>query len=127
MFATHYLEITDLSRIETVENIHVTSIEHENDIIFLHKIKTGSAEKSYGIHVAKIAGLPTQVINAAEKRINELKFHKNIPSQRKLFKENVKKEKSHSKVLGLLKKIDPNSITPKKALDLIFKLKDIEN
>ena len=66
LFSTHYHELTVLAdRTIGLENIHVSAIEKNGNVVFLHKIKEGPADKSYGIHVAKLAELPRQVITRA--------------------------------------------------------------
>ena len=73
LFATHYFELTSLEkRFEGIVNLNVSVKEWNGDVIFLHKISKGSADKSYGIHVAKIAGLPHQVIEKAYRTLNDL-------------------------------------------------------
>src|SRR5699024_49294 len=71
LFSTHYHELTALEeRLERLENIHVGAVEVEGDLVFLHKMSPGSADKSYGVQVAKLAGLPTSVLNPASIRLN---------------------------------------------------------
>ncbi len=73
LFSTHYFELTQLAeRITTIENIHLDAVEHEGKIIFMHKAKSGSASQSYGLQVAKLAGLPPAVIASATARLHEL-------------------------------------------------------
>jgi DNA mismatch repair protein MutS len=72
-FATHYHEITSLAdRLPRITNLHVTVREWENGIVFLHKIATGHADRSYGIHVARLAGLPLDVVARAEAILDSL-------------------------------------------------------
>ena len=73
LFSTHYFELTQLaSAIEGIENIHLDAIEHEGKIVFLHKAKPGPASKSYGLQVARLAGLPAAVLANATARLREL-------------------------------------------------------
>jgi len=66
LFSTHYHELTSLSESLTqLENVHVSAEEHDGEVVFLHKIKPGPADESYGIHVAKLAGLPGSLIDRA--------------------------------------------------------------
>jgi DNA mismatch repair protein MutS len=73
MFATHYHELTDLGeRIAGIENLTIAVREGKGEVIFLHKIMPGATDKSYGIHVAKLAGLPPAVIERAEELLDTL-------------------------------------------------------
>lgn len=73
LFATHYFELTQLSEIEkNCTNVHFAAIEHGNEIIFLHQVKKGAANKSYGLSVAKLAGIPNEVIALAKNKLSEL-------------------------------------------------------
>jgi DNA mismatch repair protein MutS len=73
MFATHYHELTDLGeRIAGIENLNIAVREGKGEVIFLHKIIPGATDKSYGIHVARLAGLPPAVIERAEELLDTL-------------------------------------------------------
>lgn len=73
VFSTHYHELTDLEKtLSSLKNVHVSVTEHAGEVVFLHRIIDGPADKSYGIHVAKLAGLPEQVLRHSQKSLNEL-------------------------------------------------------
>jgi DNA mismatch repair protein MutS len=73
LFATHYFELTALPElIPTITNVHLSAVEHNDDIRFMHQVQQGAANKSYGLQVAKLAGVPKAVINAAKKKLHEL-------------------------------------------------------
>ncbi|MGU8036153.1 DNA mismatch repair protein MutS [Streptococcus suis] len=73
LFATHYHELTDLSQtLEHLENVHVSTLEKDGQVTFLHKIAQGPADKSYGIHVAKIAGMPEELLQRADRILQML-------------------------------------------------------
>lgn len=73
LFATHYHELTDLSQtLEHLENVHVSTLEKDGQVTFLHKIAQGPADKSYGIHVAKIAGMPEELLERADRILQTL-------------------------------------------------------
>ncbi|MFS0823526.1 DNA mismatch repair protein MutS [Bacillus sp. 1P02SD] len=73
LFSTHYHELTDLeAALENLVNVHVSAIEENDNVVFLHKIKEGAADKSYGIHVAKLAELPDNLIERAKEILNQL-------------------------------------------------------
>lgn len=82
LFSTHYHELTALSaELGKLQNVHVSAMEQNGKVVFLHKIKEGPADKSYGIHVAKLAGLPEQVIRRAEKILHALENQDNGETQ----------------------------------------------
>jgi len=76
LFATHYFEITELAeQLSTVNNVHLDAVEHGQDIVFMYHVKNGPANQSYGIQVARLAGLPNEVLNTAQKKLHELEVH----------------------------------------------------
>ena len=125
LFSTHYHELTVLENsISSIKNVHVSAIEEDGKITFLHKIKNGAVDKSYGIHVAKLAGLPDEVINdaleilamyeqkpKAKKTDTQLQLIMDFPEEKK----DPIKEK--------LEKIDPLRMTPMEALNTLYELK----
>jgi DNA mismatch repair protein MutS len=73
LFATHYFELTSLSdSIPTITNIHLSAVEHDDEIRFMHQVQQGAASKSYGLQVAKLAGVPKAVIDSAKRKLAEL-------------------------------------------------------
>lgn len=123
LFATHYFELTELADIHNeVINLSVEVKEWKNDVIFLHKITEGSADKSYGIHVAKIAGLPAEVIGRSEELLAffEKNYNKKNPAQTELFNPPDEKILMKSPVLDELEKTNPDEISPKDALKKIY-------
>lgn len=126
MFSTHYHELTNLEKkLKHLKNVHVSAVEEDGKITFLHKIKNGSVDKSYGIHVASLANLPKELIDNATKILNKYENKKTKVSnfeQTTLFEE---KElyKEENKLEEKLKEIDPLYLTPIDALNLIFELK----
>ena len=122
-FSTHYHELTDLEKNHShLKNVHVSAKEENGNIIFLHKIKEGSIDKSYGIHVAKLANLPSSLIKRAEEILNEYekgeKVNKEEPLQMSLTL-----EESKSEVEEELKKINPLEMTPIDAINKLYELK----
>jgi DNA mismatch repair protein MutS len=98
--------------------------EWKDDIIFLHEVGAGAADRSYGIHVAQLAGIPKTVTERANDILKDLesKSTKNQPSASlPLFGYQKPVEKT-SKVEEMLKPIDPNNLSPKEALELVFRL-----
>ena len=126
MFSTHYHELTNLEKkLKHLKNVHVSAVEEDGKITFLHKIKNGSVDKSYGIHVASLANLPKELINNATKILNKYENKKTKVSnfeQTTLFEEK-ELDKEDNKLEEKLKEIDPLYLTPIDALNLIFELK----
>ena len=121
IFSTHYHELTSLDKeLEHLKNVHVSAEENEDKIIFLHKIKDGAVDKSYGIYVAKLANLPSKVITRANVILNHYESSEKTLDDIKIVKEVVKEE---SIVEEKLKNIDVMSITPIDALNLVYELK----
>lgn len=124
-FSTHYHELTDLDKtLKHLKNIHVSAYEEEGKITFLHKIKEGSVDKSYGIHVAKLANLPNSVIQRASEI---LKVYENSEKKRDIkIQEALPIDElmpKKSKIEEQLEKIDPLEITPIEALNILYNLK----
>lgn len=122
LFATHYHELQKLEKEypHKIKNIKMVVKENSNGVIFLHKVSRGAANHSYGIEVAKLAGIPNQVI----KRANELLEKHNAP---KIRVTKTKNNQMISKVLKELKKINIEKITPIQALNTLYKIKKIIN
>lgn len=128
LFSTHYHELTDLDGTLTrLKNIHVSAYEEDGNIVFLHKIKEGSVDKSYGIHVAKLAGLPNKLIKRADDilKVYETKEKKrDIKIQESLPLDELCEPKT-SKVEEELAKVDPLSTTPMEAMNILYRLKEL--
>lgn len=132
MFATHYHELTDLSNsLPHLVNLHVATLEKNGEVTFLHKIAQGPADKSYGIHVAKIAGLPSNMLKRADNILAKLENHavnldltdnessKSLPNQQmSLFENNP-----HSDLVDKIDKLDVLNLTPLDAMNVLFELK----
>ena len=126
-FSTHYHELTSLSdRLQNLKNVHVSAIEEDGHITFLHKIKDGSVDKSYGIHVAKLAKLPESLINRADEILKtyESNDKKDYLVELSLPLETPTKE---SKVEEEIKNMDVLNMTPMDALKTLFDLKNEVN
>ena len=126
MFSTHYHELTDLeNNLKYLKNVHVSAHEENGTVTFLHKIKDGSVDKSYGIHVAKLANLPDNLIKRASDilSIYESKEKKRDIKIQESFPLDLLMDKEESKVEKKLKEIDPMNITPMEALNIICELK----
>ena len=133
LFSTHYHELTSLDKHKKhIKNVHVSAYEENGEITFLHKIENGSVDKSYGIHVAKLANLPDSLIKRADeilKTYEKGKTKHEVVSQISMdFEENKKTDKSYDIIKKKLEEINPLEITPIEALNKLYELKkDIEN
>ncbi len=126
LFATHYFELTQLAgALPNVANVHLDAIEHKDRIVFLHRLEAGPADRSYGIHVAHLAGIPKEVVRAARRHLAELECQlRPASSQPDLFA--ARPEPAHGPAhpaLDALAAIDPDSITPREALEALYKLR----
>lgn len=125
LFSTHYHELTDLEEsLNNLRNVHVSAKEENGEVIFLHKVEDGSIDKSYGIHVAKLASLPDSLIKRADQILNiyENKEKKrDVIVQESLIFEEPKKE---SEIENEIKNIDVLNLTPLEAMNILYKLKE---
>ena len=131
LFATHYFELTQLAeQHQSIANVHLSAVEHDEHIVFLHEVKDGSANQSYGIQVAQLAGIPRQVIESAKnhlyrlenqsvKREAEHKVRNNEPLQVDFFTATL------HPALEKLQAIDPDELSPRQALQILFELKKL--
>lgn len=133
LFATHYHELTALSNtFEGLSNLSLEAKDWNGELIFLHKVIDGAADRSYGVHVAKIAGLPPIAVNRAREILDILEDSNakkdNLIDDLPLFNASSSQNiiKIKSKVEEIVEKIDPNDLTPKQALELIYELKSMK-
>jgi DNA mismatch repair protein MutS len=149
LFSTHYHELTVLEEeLTKLKNIHVSAIEHQGKVVFLHKIKEGPADKSYGIHVAQLAGLPSDLIKRAndiltaleqsdtgenkpktepKKEVVKVVQVEEKPAQLSFFDEpkEVKKQELSTKekrVIEKMKELDILDLTPLQAINMLYEL-----
>jgi len=139
LFATHYHELTNLSdKLERVENATVTVKEHDGDVIFMHEVRRGAADRSYGVQVAKLAGLPETVVARARVVLDALeKGEREGGSRQKALIDDLPlfsamppppmpaKSSGPSQVEARLADILPDALSPREALDLIYELKEL--
>jgi len=142
LFATHFHELTELEgKLEGVKNYRITIKEKGEDIIFLRKIVKGGADKSYGIHVARLAGIPIEVIKKAEKRLKELEDNDPNNNPLKKSEETTQKYEIHTdnpgfkqgqlnlnaikeqSIIKEIRDIDVNTMTPIEAINFLFNIK----
>ena len=128
LFATHYFELTVLpAELEGVANVHLDAVEHGGEVVFLHSVREGPASQSYGVEVAKIAGVPAEVLTAARQRLAELEeTHRNREAesaQGDLFLDLAAAKAPAA--LERLRGLDPDSLTPRDALAALYELKQL--
>ena len=142
LFATHYFELTSLpTRCPNVGNIHLSAREHRGDIVFLYQVQTGAASQSYGIQVAKLAGVPKTVLDVARAQLRG--FEQNavfgkaaVSGQSDLFiaddadhrdtladEEDIARQEIAETLINELKRIDVDELSPRQALDVLDRLK----
>jgi DNA mismatch repair protein MutS len=153
LFATHYFELTQLPEVHvTASNVHLSAVEHKDSIVFLHAVQSGPASQSYGLQVAQLAGVPAPVIRAARKHLSALESQSMQPTpQFDLFSsvsyaaadETQETDLNRSEepaatiaidpdphslaLLQSLQEIDPDALTPRQALDALYKLKQLSS
>jgi len=127
LFATHYHELTELSTSLTrLENLHVATLEKDGQVTFLHKIEEGPADKSYGIHVAKIAGLPVDLLERADSILTHLESQdKQVVSQQKATTDQISlfEAPQSSPVLEELRNLDIYNMTPLEVMTAVSEMK----
>ena len=132
LFATHYHELTALEKqLDRLACFTMQVKEWDNQIIFLHQIMPGKADRSYGLHVAALAGLPQPVLQRAEQLLIEMEKDganakvKSIPPALPLFQMSEPAAPPPSPALSVLKNLKPDELSPKAALDMLYELKNL--
>ncbi|GGY25904.1 DNA mismatch repair protein MutS [Paludibacterium paludis] len=124
LFATHYFELTRLSSdYPSVANVHLSAVEHNDKIVFLHHVEDGPASQSYGLAVAQLAGVPGRVIREARRHLAELENHAASRQQPDLFSQPMTVEPEPHPAIEMLQDIDPDTISPREALNMLYDLK----
>jgi DNA mismatch repair protein MutS len=122
LFATHYFELTALpDELTGVSNVHIDAIEHGDKIVFLHSVKPGPANQSYGLQVAQLAGVPVSVIQQARKKLVELEQH-SVEAHADTGQFEMFSDRVHP-VVEFLQDMDLDSMSPREALDSLYQLK----
>jgi DNA mismatch repair protein MutS len=133
LFATHYFELTSLpDTVSGTINVHLDATEHKDSIVFLHSVQEGPASQSYGLQVAKLAGIPKDVVMLAKKELQRLE-QKNFSedttatqvtstTQTDLFASN-----QPSELDLMMQDIEPDELSPRDALNALYKLKRLSN
>ncbi len=135
LFATHYHEMTQLSdKLESVANATVSVKEWDGDVIFLHEVKLGTADRSYGVQVARLAGLPKAVVDRAKVVLEALEKGEREGKQKAVIDDlplfsatptPIQTNTAPSDVEARLKEVLPDDLSPKDALDLVYELRGL--
>ena len=128
LFATHYFELTTLAdEQKTIHNVHLDAIEHGDKIIFLHTVKDGPASQSYGLQVAALAGVPRSVIDKAKTKLRHLEDHAYTEQQSAtgVNQLDLFSAKECHPVVTFLEDVKPDDLSPRQALELVYKLKGL--
>ncbi|MDF2465661.1 MAG: mutS [Ramlibacter sp.] len=128
LFATHYFELTEFpARHHAAVNVHVSAAESGADIVFLHEIQPGPASRSYGIQVARLAGMPAGVVNHARHALAALENQQTLSREQvDLFAAPPAAEvPAHSAVEAAVAALDPDALSPREALDALYAIKKL--
>jgi len=127
LFATHYFELTVLPELcQGVFNVHLTAIEHQDHIVFMHEVQEGPASQSYGLQVAQLAGVPDNVISRARQKLIQLEEDAGQTEQRRQpppVQDDLFVAPRPHPALVQLQTLEPDNLSPREALDLIYTLK----
>jgi DNA mismatch repair protein MutS len=126
LFATHYFELTALAaQLPGVANVHLDAAEVGDSLVFLHQVKPGPANRSYGLAVAQLAGVPASVIRAARAHLQELEAGSAAPAAAAAQLPLFGAAPAPSALVRALDPIDPEAVSPREALQLLFRLKEL--
>ena len=132
LFATHYFELTALpEQFASVANVHLEALEHAHRIVFMHRVRPGPANRSYGLQVAALAGVPRGVIDDARAMLESLEAESNARSlasdqlQMPLFERPPPEAPAQDRVREMLSSIEPDGMSPRQALETLYKLKGL--
>jgi DNA mismatch repair protein MutS len=129
LFATDYFELTALAEeLPACANVHLDATEHGDQLVFLHAVKDGPASQSYGLQVARLAGVPRSVVEAARAYLADLEWREHAldPSsspQRSLPLDPPPAPAAEGEVLARLRAVDPDALSPRDALELLYSLR----
>ena len=132
LFATHYFELTELAgEYPSIANVHLDAVEYGEQLVFMHAVKDGPANRSFGLQVAALAGLPKSVIADARRTLAELErgMHSHVSTNKAAAEASPQlglfAPAQPSAVERALEEIDPDALTPREALDALYRLKSL--
>jgi len=130
LFATHYFELTALAQeLPGCGNVHLDATEHKGQLVFLHSVKPGPANQSYGLQVASLAGVPGKVIKRARAYLRELEDQQGRAqgALQKGFEFAVEEPVADDPIRDAVDALDPDAMTPRDALQAIYELKKLDD
>ena len=126
LFATHYFELTRLNQeFRQIANVHLDALEHRDHIVFLHSVQEGPASQSYGLQVAQLAGVPATVIQSAKKHLLKLEQQEIANDMQGDLFAVAAEEKAPHPLEEALRRVEPDELTPKAALELVYSLRKL--
>jgi DNA mismatch repair protein MutS len=128
LFATHYFELTALAdELPACSNVHLDATEHDGRLVFLHAVKPGPANQSYGLQVAALAGVPRHVVQRARNYLATLESQQAVMTQspQGQLPLGPAEEPASDALREALEALDPDAMTPREALEALYKLKDL--
>ena len=130
LFATHYFEMTSLPEsAPTAKNVHLDAIEHGDHIVFLHAVKDGAANQSYGLQVAALAGVPKTVISNARLKLASLENQQsNLENPTQTHTQfDIFNTANNQATTDFIEQLSPDDLSPKEALEALYQLKSLTN
>jgi len=128
LFATHYFELTALAQeLDACDNVHLDATEHKGELVFLHTVKPGPANQSYGLQVASLAGVPKDVIQRARAYLKALESQQaaNAENPQAQLDFNAPQVPEEDLLRSAVDALEPDSMSPREALDALYKLKEL--
>ncbi len=128
LFATHYFELTALANeIDRCKNVHLDATEHDGQLVFLHAVRPGPANQSYGLQVASLAGVPKDIIDRARRYLKTLESQQAAQPESPQGQLNLAVAEPHPEdpVRTAVDELEPDAMTPREALDALYKLKEL--
>ena len=126
LFSTNYFELTALAhKLSTVHNVHLSAVEHNRKVVFLHSVEEGPASQSYGIHVARLAGIPGRVLQNARNQLHKLEqlaIKSGESNYTDLFEEHVEHDDYDHPAIERLRQTDLDELSPRAAHELLYEL-----
>lgn len=125
LFSTHYHELTEMAeKNASIRNVHVDVHEEDDKVTFLYRVLDGKADKSYGINVARLAHLPTSVLDRAKQILDNLELQPNMVKEVQAPLVIEKENPQHVQIINQVKQVDVNKMTPMEAMQFLYELKE---
>lgn len=125
LFSTHYHELTEMAeKNASIRNVHVDVHEEDDKVTFLYRVLDGKADKSYGINVARLAHLPTSVLDRAKQILDNLELQPNMVKEVQAPLVIEKENPQHVQIIDQVKQVDVNKMTPMEAMQFLYELKE---